>query len=158
MKYRTSNYQDSNSYKPVSQAFTRKEKQYRLTSQGKLVELPDELDIQAQVDSHKDVDLMTSIERLMPKDMDQYDDNVFDVYTYNQDFLDCALEVENYKSEVCARYGFDNALSLKEVGKLLQKRNEALVASIKNAKVNADIDNDKEDIDNDKKDVEKKES
>lgn len=151
MKYRTSNYQDSKGYKPVSQAFTRKEKQYRLTTQGKLVELPDELDIQAQVDSHKDVDLMTSIERLMPKDMAQYDDNVFDVYSYNQDFLDCAFEAEEYKREVCARYGFDNTLSLKEVGELLQKRNEALVASINNAKV-------KEDTDNVEKDVEKKES
>lgn len=117
MKYRLPNYRETEN--SPSQTFDIEVPQYRLNkSSNELEELPDKLDIQQLVDSSASSSLDNMLSSLEPVLSDE--DKIIDLHNDQLDDLDRFREADDYRLEVCERYGLSPYTSFKKVLEYLQ--------------------------------------
>lgn len=117
MKYRLPNYRETE--KSPSQSFETEVTQYRLNkSSNELEELPDKLDIQQLVDSSVSSALDNMLQALEPQLSEE--DEVIDLHNEQLDDLDRFREADDYRLEICERYGLSPYTPFKKVMEYLQ--------------------------------------
>lgn len=113
MKYRTANYQEKEG-KPAGSTFNRFRSDYWFDeTTGELVEKPEKIDIQAQINSHKDVALSRVLERLLPSETDEPSE--VDEYYATKSELDVLTDAYDLAGDYIERYGLDEDSSFDEV-------------------------------------------
>lgn len=117
MKYRLPNYRETE--KSPSQSFETEVAQYRLNkSTDELEELPDKLDIQQLVDSSAPSALDNMLQSLEPQLSEE--DEIIDLHNEQLDDLDRFRDADDYRLEICERYGLSPYTSFKKVLEYLQ--------------------------------------
>lgn len=117
MKYRLPNYREIE--ESPSQSFETEVTQYRLNkSTDELEELPDKLDIQQLVDSSAPSSLDNMLQALEPQLSEE--DEIIDLHNEQLDDLDRFREADDYRLEICERYGLSPYTSFKKVLEYLQ--------------------------------------
>lgn len=117
MKYRLPNYREIE--ESPSQSFETEVTQYRLNkSTDELEELPDKLDIQQLVDSSAPSSLDNMLQALEPQLSKE--DEIIDLHNEQLDDLDRFREADDYRLEICERYGLSPYTSFKKVLEYLQ--------------------------------------
>lgn len=117
MKYRLPNYRETE--ESPSQSFETEVAQYRLNkSTDELEELPDKLDIQQLVDSSAPSALDNMLQSLEPQLSEE--DEIIDLHNEQLDDLDRFREADDYRLEICERYGLSPYTSFKKVLEYLQ--------------------------------------
>lgn len=142
MKYRTLDYREKE--KPEGTNFAYEVPQYRLNKQtDTLVELPVKMNLQESLNSFRDVALTEVIERFMPVDTTQ-ESPVLDAYGYNSDRLDVLLTACEYAGELREKYGYSDEMTLSDMIKDLQAKNDYIVKNINQSKIVEEVKNESE--------------
>lgn len=132
MKFRTANYQEKEG-RPEGTTFSRYRDDYFYDeSTGELVKKELPIDVQAQINSYKDVAISKVLERLLPQET-AHDD--VDEYYATKSELDILTDAYELADEYIDRYGLDENSSFDEViayvNSLAAKQREALVSATK---------------------------
>ncbi len=129
MEYRVASYREKTD--SPSQSFDTEVDQYRLNkSTNELEKLPDKLDIQQLVQSAEQQSLSNLLQHLEPPVTEL--DEVVDVHNELLTSLDIMRDADNFRSEMCAKYGLSPKTSLDDVIKTLQAQEVEVRSSIAN--------------------------
>ncbi len=133
MKYRTVHYQESEG-KPEGTTFSQYRDDYFYDeSTGELVKKELPIDVQAQINSYKDVAISKVLERLMPEPDGESDE--VDEYYATKSELDILTDAYELAGDYIERYGLDEDSSFDDivayVNELAKKQREALVSKQK---------------------------
>ena len=133
MKYRTVHYQETEG-KPEGTEFSQFRKDYFFDdATGELVEKELPVDVQAQINSYKDVAISAVLDRLMPKS--EYGSDEVDEYYATKSELDILTDAYELAGDYIDRYGLDEDSSFDDivayVNDLAKKQREALVSKQK---------------------------
>lgn len=136
LKYRLSSYRE-NSAVPATN-FVTEVPQFRKNAAGELEELPIKKDLQQQLNSYRDVELATAIERFMPVDVDLKSDPV-EAYHFNADRLDVLLWAQDAKEELIEKYGYSPDVTIDQIVSDLQVRQKAIKDTASKAVVKEEV-------------------
>lgn len=138
MKYRLPDYRESEKEKRGT-VFTLEVPEYRLDKKSNtLVELPEKKNLQDVLNSNRDVELTTSIERLMPDSVES-DNGVMEAYGYNADRLEMLVEYSEALNELKRKYAYDDEITIAEIVKDLTARNKKILQSMQKQQTKQEV-------------------
>ena len=138
LKYRLTSYREETPAPATT--FVTEVSQYRKNAAGELEELPIKKDLQQQLNSYRDVELATAIEKFMPVDVDLKSDPV-EAYHFNADRLDVLLWAQDAKEELIEKYGYSPDVTIDQIVSDLQVRQKAIKDTASKAVVKEEVKN-----------------
>lgn len=141
LKYRLSSYREKTAAPATT--FVTEVPQYRKNAAGELEELPIKKDLQLQLNSYRDVELATAIERFLPVDVDLKSDPV-EAYHFNADRLDVLLWAQEAKEELIEKYGYSKDITIDQIVSDLQYRQKVIKDTANQAVVKEEVSNESE--------------
>lgn len=138
LKYRLSSYREKEASPATT--FVTEVPQYRKNAAGELKELPIKKDLQQQLNSYRDVELATAIERFLPVDVDLKSDPV-EAYHFNADRLDVLLWAQETKEELIEKYGYSSDVTIDQIVLDLQARQKVIKDTASKAVVKEEVSN-----------------
>lgn len=141
VKYRLASYREKTAAPATT--FVSDVAQYRKNASGELEELPIKKDLQQQLNSYRDIDLATAIEKFMPVDVDLKSDPV-EAYHFNADRLDVLLWAQDAKDELIEKYGYSPDVTIDQIVADLQSRQKVIKDTASKAVVKEEVINESE--------------